>query len=155
MLLLSGKADSLEAALSLLNEHLESGAALEKFKEMVRLQGGNPEVIDRPALLPQASIIEPVLAPADGFVQSVDAEHVGRGVLLLGAGRQKTDDAVDFAVGVSHLVKTGEAVKKDGVLMQVHANSREQLKAALEELEQAVCLSDNPTTPPPLNLETI
>jgi pyrimidine-nucleoside phosphorylase len=96
---------------------LESGAALKKFEAMVAAQGGSTDW-----KLAEAAIQEPVLASADGVVTAVDAELIGRACLMLGAGRQKTDDTIDHAVGIAQMKKPGEAVKKGDPLAVVFSN---------------------------------
>ena len=152
MLVATGVADR-AAAGTRLREALDSGAALARFRDMVRLQGGDPDVVDDPGRLPRAAEVLDLPAPSGGWVAGVDAEAVGRGVLLLGAGRVRTEDVVDHAVGVSHLVKVGETVEAGAPLMRVHANPTSKLGEAREWLERAVSLSDGPVDAPELIVE--
>lgn len=104
---------------------LENGAAMKKFEAMVAAQGGSTDW-----KFAEAEIQEPLLAPANGVITAVDAEAIGKGVLMLGAGRQKTDDAIDHAVGVSEMKKPGEAVKKGEPLCVIHSNDRNKFDEA-------------------------
>ena len=155
MLVLAGQADTDEAALSILQGHIDSGAAFKKFKEMVKLHGGDVSTIDDPSKLPQAAIVQPFPSPASGTISEVDANNIGRGVLLLGAGRTKTDQAVDFAVGVADLLKVGDKIKKGQALLTIHANSQEQLKEAEAYFEKAFTIADQTVPPTKRILETI
>ncbi len=105
---------------------LENGAALKKFEAMVAAQGGSTDWV-----FAEAAIREPLPAPAGGIVTAVDAELIGRACLMLGAGRQKTDDTVDHAVGIAHMKKPGEAVQKGEPLAVVFSNDRKKLDDVL------------------------
>jgi len=142
MLVLSEVADSPEAALAQCQAAIDSGAALEKFRHMVELHGGNPAVIDDPTVMTAAQSIEPFAAPNAGYVTDVNAEAIGRGVLVLGAGRTRAEDGVDHAVGVSQLVKAGEFVEAGQPLCLVHANPASQLEEAHDWFGKAFSLSD-------------
>jgi pyrimidine-nucleoside phosphorylase len=155
MLLLTKRSSSLDEAKSLLREKLASGAALETFRKMVELQGGDPSVIDDPGKLAAASIVEAFPAPQGGYVQSVSAEHIGKACLVLGAGRKKSDDAVDFAVGISDLLKIGESVDAGAPLCTIHANDDAMKQEAIGLLNDAFTFSDTPVTSPALIAETI
>ncbi|MCX6997894.1 MAG: thymidine phosphorylase, partial [Kiritimatiellaeota bacterium] len=108
MLLLAGVARNAAEAGTLLARQLESGAAWEKFLDMVRRHGGDVAALEHPDRLPRARLQESFPAPASGFVAAADAEYIGRACLLLGAGRAQITDTVDPAVGVADLVKIGE-----------------------------------------------
>jgi len=105
---------------------LENGAAMEKFEEMVSAQGGSTDW-----KFAEAEIQESLLAPADGIVTAVDAELIGKACLMLGAGRQKTDDTIDHAVGIAQMKKPGEEVKKGEPLAVVFSNDRKKLDEVL------------------------
>jgi pyrimidine-nucleoside phosphorylase len=142
MLLLAGAAGTGEEARRQLREVIASGAALDKFREMVRAQGGDVAVVDDPSRLPQARLREEVLTSRSGWVSDVDAMEVALAALRLGAGRSRTEDPVDHAVGVSHLVKCGERVERGDPLFRLHANDVTALAQAKERLEKAIVISD-------------
>lgn len=125
-----------EAAGKALDQALASGAALERYNRMVELQGGNPD----PDVLPKAKMQRAFTAPESGFVTSVDANAIGRGVLLLGAGRQQAADPVNHAVGVTDLAKSGQAVAEGDTLLTIHADDEASLAAAMPFFEQAIGL---------------
>jgi thymidine phosphorylase len=83
-------------------------------------------------------VIQPLAAKKSGTIKKMDAEAIGRASVLLGAGRQKTGDAVDFAVGISGLKKIGEHVDLDEPLMSIHARNQESLEKVKQLLEKAV-----------------
>ena len=134
---------------------IQSGKALDIFRKMIELHGGNPKVIDDYRLLPFSTIKEDVTATQAGTIAGVDAEQIGRACLILGAGRKKTDDVVDFAVGVSGLLKIGEKVGKGDRLAIIHANDEAQMREARHTIESAFTISEDSTPPPPLVTDMI
>jgi pyrimidine-nucleoside phosphorylase len=147
MLLLAGRVETEEEGLELLKQHIDSGAGLEKFKEMVRLHGGDTSLIDHPERLPQARIKKEYPAPKAGYVAKVSADAVGRAVLVLGAGRTKTDDVIDYAVGVSGMAKVGDRVTAGQPLLIIHANDEGKLAEAEKLLAAAFVISDRSVRP--------
>ncbi len=122
MLYLSGKFSSPQEGWGELERLIESGAALDKFREMIRLQGGDERIIENPDLLPRAAAVVPVSAAAGGYVHRLKAEAIGRAALLLGAGRETGDDDIDHAVGLTLLKKTGDPVEPGDRLALLHMN---------------------------------
>ncbi len=129
-----------------LSSLLDSGAALTCFKLMVEEQKGDSGVINDYGRFAQPGAVIEIAAQKTGYVQSVDAETVGRIVLQLGGGRRKTDDVIDLASGIDRLVQQGEQVNKGDPLMRLHAASCELAESMQESACSAVTL-DN--TPPP------
>jgi len=144
MLVLSGKAADTSDALTLALETLSSGAAWQKFKELVEAQGGDVRTIEEPERLPQARLIEPVPAPRSGYLAGLNAVEVGVAVVELGGGREKKDDPVDHSVGVVVHYKVGDLVQKDTPLFTIHAGDEEKLAAARERVLAAHTFSDRP-----------
>jgi pyrimidine-nucleoside phosphorylase len=140
MLLLAGAASTKEEAHRRLKEVIDNGAALRKFRELVVAQGGDARVVDDPSRLPKARLVVPFAAPAGGYVQSVDAMSVALAALRLGAGRTRAEDAIDHAVGISALVKTGEPVAAGAPLALLHANNEAALKDAQKQFASAVVI---------------
>jgi len=155
MLLLAGAAETTAEAGAMLARQLASGAAWRKFLEMVRLQGGDPAVLEHPDGLPRARLREPVPAPADGYVVLADAECIGRGCLELGAGRAQLTDGVDHAVGLSDLAKLGEAVVSGQPLAVIHANDEGKLAAARALVASAFQIGPAPAPAAPLIIEEL
>jgi thymidine phosphorylase len=147
MLVAAGRATDRDDASAQLRAHLDSGAALERFRDMVRLHGGNPAVTDDPALLPAAGLREPVRANATGYVTAADAEALGRACVILGAGRTRTDAPIDPAVGLGEIAKTGQAVQAGDVLAVIHANDPAKLDEARAWVSGAFAIDDDPPVP--------
>jgi thymidine phosphorylase len=122
---------------------LDSGISLEKFCEMVRAQGGDP---DAPLLIAPAT---PIPAPREGFVAAIDCEKIGYAVIELGGGRKRLGDTLDFSVGVETLVRLGDRVAAGQPLMHMLANDRGR-EEATQLLSQAVHIADEPPQPLPL-----
>jgi len=155
MLVLTGAAASAEAAHKLLDEKLASGEAFEKFKEMVALQGGDISVLDDVSKLPQAKIVEPLVANSAGFVAEVDADKIGRAVLILGGGRVQFTDSIDPAVGISKICKIGDKIEIGQELLTLHANDSKKLEEAQAMAKAAVVICSEAVEPPKLIVETI
>jgi len=114
-------------------EAVASGRALAAYDRWVAAQGGDPRL----DVLPVAPIVQPVLAGADGFVQAIATEALGRAALHLGAGRATKDDVIDHAVGIVCRSKRGDRVSADDVIADVHA--RDSAGAAHGADEVAAC----------------
>ena len=155
MLLLVKKAKNETEARAQLKKHLASGKAYEVFQEMVRLHGGDPTSLDQLHKIHSASLQEPLPSPASGKIAAVDAERVGKACVVLGAGRVKTDDKVDFAVGASKLMQVGESVEKGQPLVVIHANDENRMEEARKLLDGAFTIRKGPVKVPPLVYETI
>lgn len=123
---------------------LRGGAALESFRKMVEVQGGDVAQIDDLGKLPQAQIRQEWRSAQDGYVHSVYADQVGLATLALGAGRATKSDAIDHAVGIEVHASVGDYVKRDDLLMTIHANGHDALQQALSLLEGAIVYSDTP-----------
>lgn len=137
---------------------LRGGAALERFRQMVAAQGGDPGVADDPARLPVARRVWDVLWPEDGaagYVAGVDARRVAGAANCLGAGRRREDAGVDPAVGVADLIATGAPIAPGTVLGRLHVNDEASLQSARQLLREAVTVSESPVDPPPLITEIL
>lgn len=122
MAVLAGVFPNFESAYKGMGELIESGKALEKFKELVRIQGGNEQITENPDLLPQARKHIEVKASESGFINSIDAESIGVSAMLLGAGRKTKEDKIDPSAGITILRKVGDEVKIGDTLCVLHTN---------------------------------
>lgn len=118
-------------------EVIENGKAYEKFKELVKRQGGDVSYIENPEKFEKAPIIMPVLSEEFGFVEKLDAGKVGKAGLELGIGRKKKEDAIDYRVGLIFNKKVGDEVKIGDILAYVHANSPEKAIECVEAIKDA------------------
>jgi pyrimidine-nucleoside phosphorylase len=155
MVLLAGKFQSEETAVDHLEQLLDGGQALGKFREWISAQGGDVAYVDEPSQLPRAGLIEEVPAPRSGFVAGVDAREVGLASMMLGGGRARKGDRIDHAVGIVLQAKIGDQVDKGQPLLVIHANDGAKLSGARQRLLAAYEWSDVPLSPPPLIHEII
>ncbi|HZD70510.1 MAG TPA: thymidine phosphorylase [Actinomycetes bacterium] len=129
---------------------LERGDGLERFRDFVAAQGGDPRVADDLSLLPGAPVERGVTAPADGWLAAVDGQAVGRAAAALGAGRQRKDDTVDPAVAVELPVKIGDRVTAGQPIGRILARTGAKAEEAATRLLAALRWSDRPVPAPPL-----
>ncbi|MGZ8649394.1 MAG: pyrimidine-nucleoside phosphorylase, partial [Solirubrobacteraceae bacterium] len=150
MAVLAGIAGSGEQGDELARRALASGAALERFRAFVEAQGGDPRIVDDPSLLPGAPVGHDVRAGRDGWLESVDAEAVGRAAAGVGAGRQRKEDAIDLGVGIDFLVRVGDEVGGEQVLARVLARDEAAALGAGQAVLDALTWSETLVDPPPL-----
>ncbi len=127
-----------------LRDAISSGAALEKFRQIVVAQGGDVRVLDDPSLLPQAPSVGDVLADRAGIVHALPPRPIGHAIIALGGGRTSTDDVVDPSVGVVFRVRVGEAVLAGQPLATVHAATPSSLADGQQRLSGIIRLGDGP-----------
>ena len=131
--------DSLEDAKATLRQALDSGAALQKFNDMVSALGG-PEAISEhyQTSLPQANVIVPYYAKVkeSAYLTAIDGRALGNAIISLGGGRRKSTDAIDYSVGFSEIKAIGDTVGKDRPVLQIHAQSEQDATMISAELDQ-------------------
>jgi pyrimidine-nucleoside phosphorylase len=152
---LAGVAGSTLSAKQTVQRHLADGSALAKFKELVKAQGGDTSYIDHPEKFAAARHIRKLPAPKRGYVHTINAAMIARGVHILGAGREREGDKIDHAIGVSEIKKVGTQVKQGEPLMMIHYNDEAKLEQALEYFKNAFRLAPKRPTPPPLIVERV
>ena len=155
MIYLGKKAATLEEARQIAETKIVDGSAYKKFKQVVQAQGGNAQALDRFELLPNATGMREITAPRAGYVTAIAAEDVGRASTMMGAGRNRKDDAIDPAVGVILEVKVGEKVDSGAVLCRLYYTREDGLEEAAEMVEDAFRISQTKPEPRELILEVI
>ena len=130
MLKLSGKANNVAKGRGILKRHLSDGSAFQRFKDMIRLQDGDVNVIDNPSLLPSARYTKDLLSERNGYISKMDTEAIGIASCMLGAGRERIEDKIDPAVGIVINKKLGDKIKKGESLALLHYNSEDKLAEA-------------------------
>jgi pyrimidine-nucleoside phosphorylase len=144
MLVVAGVARDDADAEARVRAAIRSGAGVEKLRQIIAHQGGDPRVVDDYSRLPSAPDVEIVAAPRHGFVAGLEAENVGRAAVALGAGRGRLDDVIDHGVGITVVAPPGTEVRAgDRVMVVRHRNGR-GLEVARALLQQAVQVSDAP-----------
>jgi thymidine phosphorylase len=155
MVLMSGRAGSLDEARLACRQTVADGSALERFGRLIAAQGGDPRVIDDPSLLPAARRRVVMRSDRAGFVRTLAARPVGHATMLLGAGRLRMESPVDHAVGVVLHKKVGEAVDRDEPLCTLLVNDEARLAEAEALIRGAYMIAEDPATVEPLILERI
>jgi pyrimidine-nucleoside phosphorylase len=145
MFYLGGRSKSIESGRALAEEMVRSGAAAEKFRVIIELQGGDPKVIDDTGRLPRAKNVFVVTAPSDGFVARILCEQVGTACVVLGGGREKKEDSVDPSVGITVQKKVGDAVNAGEPVFTVRYNSDSRLAEARKLLESCFAVTPQAT----------
>ena len=150
MLLVAGLADDTAGARRRLDEVIASGAALERFARLVEAQGGNPGIVDDPAVLPQAPVTRVWEAPVGGIVADVAPRPIGRAIIALGGGRQQVDDSIDPAVGIVVSARPGDRVEKGQPLATIHARTTDDAARCADALAAAIAIGDGAVEATPL-----
>ena len=154
MIVVGGKADSLEEARVMLENVIRDGSALELFGELIEAQGGNKAIIHDTSLLPTATFQIPVKASRSGYITAMAADDIGIAAMLLGAGRATKEDEIDLAVGIVLNKKIGDAVEKGEPIAVIHANT-EEVEASMALIHEHIIIGDEEVSPPPLIGEVI
>jgi pyrimidine-nucleoside phosphorylase len=126
---------------SQLEQRLKDGSAWKKFVSLVYAQDGDATTLEKILDFHKAPIVRPLRTQSSGVVKKMDAELIGRASVLLGAGRQRTSDPIDFAVGFSAIKKVGEHVDVDEPLLFVHARNEQSFLTVMPLVEKAVEVS--------------
>jgi len=154
MLVMAGAAGELEEAKKLSEENLRNGKALNVFADLIKAQGGNPDVCDKPEKildLPKFSVS--VKSDRTGYISAFDTRKIGLCALSLGAGRERIDDEIDFSAGIEVLKKIGDEVRKGEEVAVLYSSSVSEMKAAEKEYLNALAVSEEEPEVPPLVYE--
>lgn len=146
MVVLAERASTLEEARQLLNEAIENGSALDKFKTFLENQGGDASVVDSPELLPTAEYQIDYKAKSSGVVSELIANEIGVASMMLGAGRQTKEDDIDLSVGIVLNKKVGDNVNEGESLLTIHSN-RENVDDVIKKLDESIEIKAQAKTP--------
>jgi pyrimidine-nucleoside phosphorylase len=155
MLLLGNTADSLEEARAKFDSAITSGEALDRLVRVVETQGGDSRSLEDYTRLPQPRHQDSVLAPKSGYIAGLEARALGVASMIVGAGRERSDAAIDPAVGLVLEKKIGDVVQTGDRVCVLHSNGRSRVPEALEMIRTAIVISPEPVTPPPIVLQRI
>jgi pyrimidine-nucleoside phosphorylase len=151
MFFLGDRTKSVDAGRLLAETMIATGQAKEKFKQGIRLQGGDDRVVDDPKLLPQARSHAAVPSPASGFIAAINCEQLGTALATLGGGREKKEDTIDHAVGLEFHKRIGDRVEKAQPLATIHYNSGAKLSEAQSVIAASYEIGETaPSGKPPL-----
>lgn len=154
MLIMANIKSNRNDALKLVKEKITSGEALNKLKEMIVYQGGDPRVIDNYDLLPKAKNREAVVARETGYVKEINAEKIGLAGMVLGSGREDKNDVIDLGVGIEIIKSVGDFVNAGEPLVQLYYNKKGKI-AATELVYEAYKIEEEETKKEKIILDII
>jgi pyrimidine-nucleoside phosphorylase/thymidine phosphorylase len=146
---------TLEEAREVAQSKLLDNSGYRKFRDVITAQGGNPQVLDRFELLPNATGAREVTTSRGGYVSAIDAELIGQASSMIGAGRNTKEDSIDPAVGVILEVKVGQKIDAGSILCRIYHTADEHLEEASELVEDAFKISQHPVEERDLILEVV
>ena len=146
---------TLEEARELAQKKLLDGSGYRKLKEVIAAQGGNPQVLDRFELLPNATGAREISSPRAGYISAIDAEYIGQASSMIGAGRDTKEDTIDPAVGVILEVKIGQKVDAGGVLCRLYYTREDNVDEAAQLVEDAFRIASTAPESRELILEVV
>lgn len=138
-----GQYDSMNEAKDYLREIVSSGKALDKLKELINAQGGNPEIVDNYDIFDLPSYKVECESKKEGYVQNIDAYKIAYACKILGAGRDRKTDPIDYSVGIYLNKKSGEEVHKGDILYTIYSNDSEKTKVAQKYCDEAFSINEN------------
>ncbi|MFN3309256.1 MAG: pyrimidine-nucleoside phosphorylase, partial [Anaerolineales bacterium] len=149
MLVIGEQSPSMETARVTVERALRNGDAWQKFLAWIEAQGGDLGMVLDAQKLPIGSLQIEIVAPVSGYIQQIHAEKVGLAAVMLGAGRAKKGDPIDYGVGIEVYHKVGQIVQRDEPLFMVYANREEHVHQVQAMLQEAVVVKENPVEPLP------
>jgi pyrimidine-nucleoside phosphorylase len=155
MIFLAKLTTTLDEAREIAQQKLLDGSGYRKFKEVIEAQGGNPQVLDRFELLPNATGVREIASPRAGYISAIDAEGIGRASSMIGAGRNLKEDSIDPAVGVILEVKVSQKVEAGAVLCRLYYTGEENVEEASQQIEDAFRISASAPEERELILEVV
>lgn len=142
LMIMEGIAKSEDEARKVLEEKISDGSAIEKFKEMVELQGGDPSYIDDTDKFKKSSIIKDITSEETGFVKSIEAIEIGIASRDLGAGRHKKGDVLDLSAGIYLHKKVSDFVEKGEKIATIYTEKENEVEGAIDRIKAAYAFSD-------------
>ncbi len=155
MLLLAKRVQTEAEGKALLSEQIQNGKGLEKFRELLVQQGGNPDIIEQPALLPRSACTKVITAQQSGYITAMHTAKIGRASQETGAGRAYKTQPLDFGAGIIMKKRLGDTVAQGEPLAVIYSSTDEKCNSAAQILETAFTISAEPAPLPPLVYEII
>mgnify|MGYP002778123158 CR=1 FL=1 len=155
MIFLGKVTKTLEEAREVAQAKLLDGSGYRKLKEVIAAQGGNPQVLDRFELLPNATGAREIVTARGGYVSAIDAELIGRASAMIGAGRDRKEDSIDPAVGVILETKVGQKIDAGAILCRIYYTDEANVEEAAEMVEDAFRIAQNTPDERELILEVV
>lgn len=148
MLLLSGKAETLSEGRRMLEEQIRSGRGLEKMREIIRAQGGDPAVCDDYDRFPQAVRSMALLAERDGYIGSMDTAGIGHVFVRMGGGRLTKEQAIDPSAGIILHRRIGDPVRSGETVAMLYGATDALLHSVVPDLTACIHLTEMPPPQP-------
>lgn len=156
MIYLGRKVKSVDEGVKKAREIIKTGAALDKMREIIKWQGGDSRVLDNPSkFLPKSKCSAVIKAPRAGYIKKLDARTLGYAGIVLGAGRTKAEDAVDFGAGIILEKKIGDKVKRGGIIASLYAASPLKINEGRKMFMKALEISGSKVKKPIIIKEII
>ena len=134
---------------------IQNGKAFNKLKELVKAQGGNVDFIENTANFPKAKFAIEVKSPKSGFIKNMDTEKIGKVSGILGAGREKKEDSIDYSAGISILKKTSDKINEGDTLAILYTNNENKVQVATKDYIDSIEFSNEEIDKPVLIYEII
>jgi pyrimidine-nucleoside phosphorylase len=155
MLLLASKCRYIEEGVEMAGNKLSDGACFKKFLEIVEVQGGDTSYIVSPVKYKRAKLTEEVIANQSGYVSALDALKFGQAAVILGCGRMRVEDQIDYSAGILLNKKVGDKVNRGDVICSVRSGAKEKIQPALEMIKSGIEISRSPISKKSKILEII
>ena len=140
MLLNAKKVDTIENGKALLKENIVNKKGLNKLRELIIQQNGNPNVLEDYSLFGTCAFNCHILSEAEGYITAIDTESIGKASIESGAGRKTKSDILDYNAGIITYVRLGDYIKKGEPLVTVYASSKEKCNLSAEYLKTAISI---------------
>lgn len=155
MLILANITDKEDTAIKILKENIENKKGLEKFREMIIQQDGNPNIIDDYSLLPHCEHEYKVISEYSGYITETNTALIGRASLETGAGRSYKEQELDYGAGIIMKKRIGDKIEKGETIALIYSSSVEKCASAGEFIKKAIKIEKDKKEIPPLILDTI
>ena len=143
MIYLGGNALTIDEGIKLASELISNGKALDKFLEIVKLQGGDTDYIENLEKYPKSKFIKKIKLKGEGHLEYINNYEIGMASVILGAGREKIDDMIDPKAGIIFYPKIGNKINKGDVIAELHSSSKEKIKEAERKVYNSLRFSEN------------
>ena len=150
MFYLGERSKSVDEGRVLAKEMIHSGKALEKFRDCIRLQGGDARIVDDTSLLPVAKLVEEITSSKSGYVEGTRCRDFGTALAMLEGGRGKKEDKIDHGVGLEFHKRIGDRVETGEKLVTIRYNSGAKLGDARNLIANGFQIGAKRPPAPPL-----
>lgn len=142
MLIMNNICETKEEAIKIIKDKIDNFEALNKFKQMIAYQGGNPDVINKYEIMPIAKRKVEVKSIKSGYVKTLEALKIGVSAMLLGSGRENKDDTIDLGVGIELKKKVGDYVEEGETLAILYSNEKNEQEAYNKVIESYTLVNE-------------